>query len=149
MAYITITQLQNRLGAATVRRVLDDDADGVADAGPLQSLIDDATSKVAGYLVGVYSLAAIAADPPHEVVRLTLDVAVAMCAQRHPEVMRGLDWVELLKAAERDLLSLRKNLTSLDAEGAPNPQSNEGGELFPNPETEYVYTYARDGFGDF
>jgi hypothetical protein len=147
--YITSSDLTNRLGAATVRRVLDDDADGTADSAPLAALCADASSKVAGYLQGVYELATVAASPPREVIRLTLDVAVAMCAQRHPEVMRGLDWVELMKAADRDLAALRKNATALDTDVAPQPASNEGGNIFPDPETEDVYTFARDGFGDF
>jgi phage gp36-like protein len=147
--FITTADLEDRLGAPMVRRLLDDDADGDADVGPLAALCADATSKVAGYLQGAYNIAAVAANPPREVVRLTLDVAVAMGAQRHPEVMRGHDWVELMKAADRDLTALRKNAVSLDVDGAPNPQANEGGKLFPNPSTEYVYTFGRDGFGDF
>jgi phage gp36-like protein len=147
--YITTTDLTNRLGAFTVRRILDDNVDGVADSAPFTALIADASSKVAGYLQGVYSLSAVAASTPREVIRLTLDVAVAMCAQRHPEVMRGIDWVELMKAANHDLEQLRKNVVGLDTDASPNPAANEGGELYPDPNTEDVYTFARDGFGDF
>lgn len=147
--YITGTDLSNRLGAATYRRLFDDNNDGVVDTAPVAALIADASSKVAGYLQGIYPLATVTATTPHEVMRLTLDVAVAMCVLRYPEVMAGHDGIELMKAADRDLQALRKNTTSLDTDASPNPQANTGGEIFPDPNTEDVYTFARDGFGDY
>jgi hypothetical protein len=152
-AFITSTQLSRRLGPAAMRRVYDDLGGGEADANAISQLIADASGKVASYLQGIVSLstAATAAtgDTAHEIVRLTLDVAVAMAAQRHPEVLPSYDGLELMKQAERDLDRLRKNQTALDTDAAPNPAANEGGDIFPDPHTEDVYTFARDGFGDF
>ena len=147
--YITSAQLSDRISAAALRRIYDDDLDGTADPAPVAQLIADACSKVAGYLQGVYSLDAVAAAPPHEVIRLSLDVAVAMVAIRHPEVLPHHDGLELMKAADRDLAALRKNAVSLDTDVSPNPQSNTGGEIFPDPSTEDVYTFARDGWQDY
>jgi phage gp36-like protein len=146
--YNTSSQLSDRLSVARFRRLLDDDADGTADSDVVTQILADASSKVAGYLQGAYDLAAVALNTPHEVVRLTLDVAVAMCAQRFPEVMPGCDWVDLMKAANADLAALRKNAVSLDTDTTPQPAANSGGYVFPDPNTEDVYSFARDGFGD-
>ena len=152
-AFITQTQLSRRLGPATLRRLYDDNDAGTADTNAVAQLIADASGKVASHLQGIVPLSAAATaatgDTAHEIVRLTLDVAVAMAAQRHPEVLPSYDGLELMKQAERDLDRLRKNQTALDTDGTPNPAANEGGDIFPDPNTEDVYTFARDGFGDF
>lgn len=152
-AFITQTQLSRRLGPATLRRLYDDNDAGTADTNAVAQLIADASGKVASHLQGIVPLSAAATaatgDTAHEIVRLTLDVAVAMAAQRNPEVLPSYDGLELMKQAERDLDRLRKNTTALDTDAAPNPAANEGGEIFPDPNTEDVYTFARDGFGDF
>ncbi len=124
--YITQAQLEARLSTQTVREITDDDSDGEADPDPVAQLLADASSKVAGYLRGNYDLAAVAANPPHEVVRLTLDVAVAYAAQRHSEYVQK-DWQKLMAAAESDLKSLRSGATRLDVIGAPEPPTNVGG----------------------
>ena len=147
--FITSTQLSNRMSAAKFRRLLDDDADGTADTDAVTQLLADASGKVAGYLQGTYDIAAVTLNTPPEVVRLTLDVAVAMAAIRHPEAMPGTDGIELMKLADKDLQSLRANKTSLGVDTTPEPAANQGGEIFPDPSTETVYTFARDGFGDF
>lgn len=152
-AFITATQLSRRLGPAALRRLYDDQDSGTADTNAVDQLIADASGKVASYLQGVVALStastAATSDTAHEVVRLTLDVAVAMAAQRHPEALPSYDGIELMKQAERDLDRLRKNTTALDTDNSPNPVANEGGEIYPDPSTEDVYTFARDGFGDF
>jgi phage gp36-like protein len=147
--YITITDLNNRLGVRDVTRFFDDNVDGVADTGPVNAILADACSKVAGGLQGVYPLSALAANPPHEVIRLSLDFAEALCLRRHNEIKPGVEWSEIWKTASHDLEQLRKNAVSLDTDASPNPAANEGGELYPDPNTEDVYTFARDGFGDF
>jgi hypothetical protein len=151
---ITQQQVSNRLGATRLARLTDDNRDGSADTDIVTQLRRDASSKVVGYLLPVMGsvtaiVAAAADDSAHEIVRVTLDVFEAFVARRHPEVMRNADWAEMLKAAERDLKNIREAYTRVDTDAAPNPPANVGGEVYPDPTSEPVYTFARDGFGDF
>jgi len=124
--YITKADLESRIGADTVRAIFDEDRDGDADDDKVTRLLKDASAKVAGYLRGIYPLATIAANPPEEVLRLTLDVAEAYAAKRHSEYVQR-DWEKLMLAAERDLKSLRRGETRLDVDGSPEPAANQGG----------------------
>ncbi len=130
--FVTQTDVEQRLSVAKVRRLLDDDNNGTADATSVQRLIKDASSKVAGILRANYPLDVIIAmsadDLPEEIKRLTLDGVVAYAAQRHPEVMNR-DWVELMKAWNADLKMLRNAETRLDIQGSPEPPQNVGGDV--------------------
>jgi hypothetical protein len=123
--FITKGQFENRLGAKKVKRIYDDNSDGTADTDAINQLRADASSKVRSYLDAMGIMAKL--EPlfdqttgellagktvPEEVVRLTLDVGVALAAQRHPEVMRQ-DWIALMKQCESDLCKLRDGKTSL------------------------------------
>lgn len=123
--FITKTQFENRIGAKRVKRLYDDNSDGTADTDPVNQLRADASSKVRSYLepMGIMdSLVALFNQTtgelltgkvlPDEVIRLTLDVAVALAAQRHPEVMRQ-DWRLLMQQCDADLKALREGKTSL------------------------------------
>ena len=152
MAYITQQDLEDRLGAEVVKQLYDDNLDGTADAGPIARWIKDATSKVDSYLRGIYALP-LALPVPNEVSRLTLDVAEAMAARRHPNYVRR-NWQELMAAAEKDLISLRRGTTRLDVQGAPEPGANQGGG--PNSAAggglfydTRVNVLNDDGSGDF
>lgn len=144
--YITADHLRQRLSPYVVTRLYDDANVGAAETGaggPVEALIRDASAKVAGKLRGVYSLDAVAANTPSEVVRLTLDVAEAMGAKRHPEVIRGKNWMELWDAVSRELNDLRTGKSSLDVEGTPEPSATVGAEVYsgdpdlpdPGPQT--------------
>ena len=133
MAYATTTDLTNRLSASVVRRIYDDNNDGTADTDPLTLLLAHASSKVDSYLapLGVLPLTA---PYPTEVVRLTLEVAVAFGAQRHPEAVRQ-DWRLLMEQAEKDLMRLRKGETMLGTyPSTPDPPANHGGNVYTRVE---------------
>lgn len=146
MAYPYITQaiLESRVSTEVLRRVLDDDNDGAADPDPIGTVIADASAKVAGYLRGIYDLDVVAANPPREVVRLTLDVAVAYLAERHPEAVRKA-WLPLMEHAETELKALRKGETRLDVVGPPEPPANVGG----NDQTSDTVGYDPEAVGSF
>ncbi len=131
MAYIDQDDLESRVSAAVLRQILDDDLDGTVDAAPLEQLCADATSKVDGVLRNKYPTWPddFASDVPNEVKRLTLDVAVAMLAQRHPEYVRR-DWSALMKHAEDELNMLSLGERRLDVDGAPEPAANQGGMVW-------------------
>jgi len=131
VTYIVQSDLEDRIGAESVRQILDDDVDGTPDATPLARVIADAESYVEGFLRVAYDLAAIRAlgvAAPNEVKRLCLDVAVAYLWDRHPEYVRA-DGDKLLDRARQDLVDLRRGLTRLDIVGAPEPPANRGGDV--------------------
>lgn len=125
---ITQLQIESRVSKLVVQRLLDDDNDGNADTDAVTRLRLDASSKVAGAIAQVYSIEELRlmqpAELPDEVVRLTLDVAQAMLAQRHPEFARGVDAFELMKQAERDLKMVRRSERNLGVATAPEPANN-------------------------
>lgn len=150
---ITAEHLYARVGPVVLDRNLDDQNVGQADDAALTRILRDASSKVLGAIKGNYPVDAIKAmtaeELPEEIVRVTLDQAVAMMCQRHPEVMRQ-DWIELMKQADADLKALRMNERGLDTQGAPEPPKNSGGTVVRAssdlPELERTFNC---GFGSF
>lgn len=146
----TQAQLEARISKLTVQRIYDDDNDGTADNDPIAGLVRDASSKVYSYLGPIYDVALIDPAQQDEVVRLGLDVAQAMAAQRHPEYVR-IDGYKMMAQAESDLKNLRKNLTNLGIKTPPEPAANTGGDVEsgdpcdPCPQP-HVFL---DGTGDF
>lgn len=127
-AYATKKQLENRISADAVQRIYDDNNDGDADNDPINDLLFDATAKVDSYLSAVISTpvgkVGSPAEYPREVIRMTLDVAEAYAAKRHPEVV-ARDWEKLMKAAESDLKNYREGKTKLGSTPA-DPAANHG-----------------------
>lgn len=129
---ITRQMLENRLSAGTVRRIYDDNNDGTPDNDPITQLLDDAEAKVDSYLAAV-GLVPAEGDPiPRDIIRLDLDVAVAMAAARHPEVLRSYNAESLMRMAEKDLERLRKGVTKTGG-SPPDPAANHGGAVYPGP----------------
>ena len=130
-AYATKKQLENRISADAVQRIYDDNNDGDADSDPINDLLYDATAKVDSYLSAVIPTpvekVGSPAEYPREVIRMTLDVAEAYAAKRHPEVV-ARDWEKLMKAAESDLKSYREGKTKLGSLPA-DPAANHGGSV--------------------
>lgn len=123
--FFTKAQLEARISAKVVRQIFDDNNDGTADTDPIDQLRADASSKVESYVAAILTLP-LSPVPP-ELVRLSLDVAVALAAQRHPEIVRQ-DWQKLMKQAEDDLCRLRDGKTVLGPPPAPIP-ANHGAHL--------------------
>jgi phage gp36-like protein len=142
-------QLEARVGRVTVQRVLDDDNVGEADPEAVSRILKDASSKVLGGIRGNYPVDEIKAmaseQMPEELVRVTLDQAVAMLAQRYPEVMQR-DWVALMKQADSDLKELRLAKRGLDTDGAPEPPKNAQATLVASIANPRVWGC---GFGSF
>ena len=143
--FFTKAQFEARLSKKKVARIYDDNNDGNADSDPIKQLRADASSKVRSYLEPMGIMPALEAlfDQesgelldgkvlPDEIVRLAIDVGVALAAQRHPEVMRQ-DWVLLMKQCDADLCKLRDGKTSLGGGtqgGVVTPESGlQGGAV--------------------
>jgi phage gp36-like protein len=121
--FISREQLEARLGVRVVKDIYDDNLDGTADDNAIDRLRADASSKVAARL-GSYPNAFTTI--PEEVVRVTLDAAVAMAAQRHPEYVRR-NWEPLMTQVDKDLDAIQKAKARLDAQGSPSTATNVGG----------------------
>lgn len=149
MAYATQAQLEARVSAYVVRRILDDNGDGTTDAAVLSQLLDEATSYVDGFLRAVYPLPLTTV--PNELVRLTLDIASAYLYQRFPEWAKGRDPFAMMAAARQELMDLRAGKTRLDIVGSPEPPANTGAEVRAGTlEGDAVTThFFLDGLGDF
>jgi hypothetical protein len=151
--FITKAQLEKRLSSIIVKRIYDDDNDGVADTDPLDQLCMDASSKVRGKLGPVYNPDLLDSATVDEIRRITLDQAHAMAAQRFPEVLR-IDGFRLMEQADKDLKALRIGDANLGVNGSPEPAANVGGTVtsgdindpdYPEPKEHF----ALDGTGSF
>lgn len=125
--YFTEDQLAARISVRKVRAIYDDNNDGASDGDAVDGLRRDASSKVDSYLAPLGILPIDPANVPDEVIRLSLDVAVALACQRHPEVMR-IEWKALMDQAELELGRLRDGKTSLGP--PPVPQAANQGASF-------------------
>jgi phage gp36-like protein len=147
---ITRAQLEERLSVATVRRIFDDNNDGTADSGPLTRLLTDASSKLRATLGPLYDLDKLDPATSDELVRISLDIAHAYAAQRHPEFVR-VDGFKLMQQAEKELEKIRAGLANLGTKGTPEPAANQGGIVTEDPslaEDESPH-FALGGTGDF
>lgn len=113
--YITRQDLEDRLTRKIVKLIFDDNEDGAPDLKPVNRLLFDATSFVAGLIEGQYPLTAFPAGSalPNELVRITLDVASAMCALRHPRIVR-VDGKAMLATAREELKELKSGVSRMD-----------------------------------
>jgi hypothetical protein len=151
--FITAEQASNRISPQLLKRLTDDDRNGVSDTPVVDQLRYDATSFVASYLRGIRSLDEIEArlgeSKVHEVVRLTLDAFEWMAIKRHPAAAREHNWVDLRKANVDDLKLQREAFTRLDSEEITAPE-NVGGTIYPAT-TSYASqnTFRSGGFGDY
>lgn len=136
LPYWLLSDLEDRLSAEVVRQVFDDDNSGVADSSAIQRLQADSDSYVEGYLRGNYDLAAVRANPPNQVRRLSLDYAEACTARRHGEYVRR-DWKGMLEQVEKELTRIRRGDIRLDVDGTPEPAANHGGSVWDGS-TDYT-----------
>ena len=86
MPYITEQDMWNRIGPAEVKRMLDDDGDGVADAGPLAAIIEEAESYADSILTRAFPLLRIAdLASDKRLVGAISDIAIGLCGERRAE----------------------------------------------------------------
>jgi hypothetical protein len=152
--FITQAQATNRISAQLLKRLMDDNRDGTADTDVVTQLMNDATSKVAGYMQGNYDLDVVATrlgeNKVHEVVRLTLDAFEWMAVKRHPRAAPEHDWMELMKANNAELKLLREAFTKLDIEDDTVEPENVGGTVSPSATSAAsLNTFRIGGFSDY
>lgn len=127
--YVSTQQVEDRLSAAVVRRVADDNNDGAADTGPLERLITDGEAWFESVALCVYpDQTALRRDGGVVAQSMVLDCIEAMCARRFPRAMNR-DWTQLWEYTDKQLMRLRKGEITLPIQGSPNPASNTGGAV--------------------
>lgn len=122
---ITRVQLENRIGADTLRRLLDYNNDGATDKASLDQYCEDATSQVRGSLGPWYETAmttAANAATATELRRIGLDIAIAMLARDFPGATKW-DWVPMMEFAERSLKRIQNGRANLGTDGPPAQRS--------------------------
>lgn len=149
MIYLfTKAQLEAHMGTRKVKRIYDENADGLADTDPVNQLRANASSKVLSLLEVTAQIEALfnltSGEPltadtvPQELVRLALNFADAMACKRHPELWRQ-DWKVLMTYAEEEAAKVRDGQSSLGESSAP-------AAVTPSAETpERIF----DDMGDF
>lgn len=81
MAYVTQSEIEAKIPATVLNDALDDDGDGAADAGVLDSVIALAAQEVDGFLAGVFDVPF--ADPaPAKVRTAAFAITCEMIYQR-------------------------------------------------------------------
>lgn len=129
-SYISQTDLENRISAATVRELFDDNLDGTADAVPVQDVIDQAEAEVNSYLSRAYpdlTLPVVQSPMPKVLVTASLMFAVPFSFLRHPEYVRtfgenprGQSMLDQAHAFMERLCSGKQFLFGVTAESKPS-----------------------------
>ena len=89
--YHAQADLANALSGDTLIALFDDDRDGVADAGPVQSVIDRAEAQVNSYLLRAYpglTLPVVQSPLSAVLLQASLMFSIPYSFLRHPEYVR-------------------------------------------------------------
>ena len=149
--YVGVTDVENRISAAVVRRITDDDNDGDSDNGPISDLINSAEAMFEGAVRDIYTLTALRASRSFRARQIVLDLVQALAAKRFPRAM-GREWEPLMQDARAQLKDLREGRSALDVVGSPEPAANKGGEILTGSvedDAEALDPTFLGGFADF
>jgi hypothetical protein len=131
---ITRGQLESRVSAVVLDRVLDDSGSGAAENDAVERILLDASSKVRGRIGPLTDLNKLDPVKQTELVRIGLDIATAYLALRHPEIMKR-DGFKLLEQAEKELEAIHIGKADLATE--EDPQVFQSASVFSDPATEW------------
>lgn len=130
-------ELEDRYSPTTVQRVLDDFGEGSPSVDAIDQIRADASSKVRGKIGPSVNLDDLDPEVATEVKRIALDVAGALMAIRHPEVVRR-DGIALMKLAEKDLEGIRLGQADLGTEDEQGDTTQYGVVVSdPRPRTSW------------
>ena len=150
--YLTLSDLEQTIGAAQVLSLLDKDNDGVADDDVVDRVLTSAERFVAARVSGRYSMATLLADPAatDHLRSIAVNVAVQMAYQTRTEftTREGTPYQGAYNEAVKSLADIR-----IDVDGAGGTPGNVGGSItYPVvPLDDSVFTAGAfsGGFGDF
>ena len=132
MSYLTIADLENALGSAMVLRLLDDDNDGVADTGPLASVLSDAEGLVNGYVSKQYNMATLLSDAAAtaQLRMFARAIAVEFAYRRRSDFYTrdGTPHTTVYAETLKQLKDVATGTIRIDTNGAPmSPAVTHGG----------------------
>jgi phage gp36-like protein len=131
---ITRAQLESRVSATVLDRVLDDSGSGEADVDAVQRILLDASSKIRGALGPLTDLNTLDPEKQTEVVRIALDIATAYLALRHPEILKR-DGFTMLDRSEKELAGIHVGKADLGTE--EDPQVYQSASVYSDAATEW------------
>lgn len=139
VALFTATELSDFVGGDSVRRILDDNRDGTADAGPLAMTIKAASSHVlAGYYQTFDAVPEVGSIPARLNI-LALHAGKGYLAIRHEEYVR-FDGYKILKYVDGEINDLVAGNRRI-GETPPDPAANHGGEVYSG-DPDYPDTFV-------
>jgi hypothetical protein len=130
---VTKAHIEGRVGADTLRRILDYNNDGATDPAAVLRFCEDATSKIRGALGPWYDTAtstAANADTATELRRIAIDAVLAMIARDFPN-SSGWDWISRMEQVDRDLKMIRNGRADLGGGVAPPAQRSQRARVLP------------------
>lgn len=132
--YVSQAQVEDRLSVAVVRRVFDDNNDGLADNGPLARVITDGEAWFESVALCVYpDQTALRRDGGVVAQTMVLDCIEALFARRFPHAVKR-EWTQLWEYTDKQLMRLRRGEIQLPIQGSPNPAANTGGAVYAGDE---------------
>lgn len=147
VALFTQAELERFVGSDTVRRILDDDRNGTADANAVTDIITDASAHVLSAYYQTYDDVPDADDVPPRLKTLAKHAGKGYLAIRHPEYVR-FDGYKILEYVDKQLDALVAGNRRI-GETPPDPAANQGGEVYSgDPDLPTCYeTYFQGGAG--
>lgn len=137
--FVTQADLVSRVGADTVKQLFDDDGDGIADAGALAAVLEDANRLTESHLVlrgfSRDQLALLAADATLR--RCACDIALGFAGRRKPEWLdqNGVgryDAIQKMAEKNLDLIAQGSLRVAAETEAGAN-RSIRGAIRTPDP----------------
>lgn len=155
-AYLTLSDVEQTIGAQMALRLFDDDGDGVADVDAVDRILTSAERFVAGFVSREYTMASILADAAatDHIRSLAVVVAIEYAYRRRPEFITrdGTPYHTVYSDVVKTLERIGAGKYRIDVDGVPEVAANATGLI-----TEPLVTDADGvcpgaftaGFGDF
>lgn len=120
MAHSSLAALQAAATDETILKLLDDDADGAVDAGPLAYVLDGADEEIRRRMGRTYT-AEDFAKPGISLTEIATDIAIELAYLRHPELFNRngeTPWHARYQKACATLADVAKTQVRLDKDGS-------------------------------
>jgi hypothetical protein len=145
--YVELADLELRIGARTTAQLLDDDGDGVADGGVVDTFIGEASAYADSLLVASFGIQVLphhAQDPRFK--GAVADIAIGLAAERRPEFMRAdgkFPYAERFARGKETLHALGVGWERLGTESVYGSNPAAAGRAATPLPTEHVFAPSR------
>jgi hypothetical protein len=145
--YIALVDIEQRIGARTAAQFLDDDGDGLADGGAVDTFIAEASAyadSLLGASFGIQVLPLHAQDPRFK--GAVADIAIGLAAERRPEFMRAdgkFPYAERFARGKETLHALGVGWERLGTEATYGPNPAAEGRVASQIPAQHVFATSR------